>query len=63
MRRAEHVARRGSGELCTGFWWGILRERDHLEGPGLCVDNIKVDLLEVGYGDVDWIDLAQERER
>jgi len=19
----------------TGFWWGNLRERDHLEGPGL----------------------------
>jgi hypothetical protein len=29
----------------------------------MCVDNIKVDLREVGCGDVDWIDLAQERER
>jgi hypothetical protein len=19
----------------TGFWWGILRERDHLEDPGV----------------------------
>jgi hypothetical protein len=19
----------------TGFWWGILRERDHLEDPGI----------------------------
>jgi hypothetical protein len=27
------------------------------------VDNIKVGLLEVGCGDMDWIDLAQERER
>jgi hypothetical protein len=27
------------------------------------VDNIRMDLLEVGWGDVDWIGLAQDRER
>jgi hypothetical protein len=21
------------GEVCTRFWWGNLRERDHLEDP------------------------------
>ena len=26
-------------------------------------DNIKMDLQEVGYGCVDWIDLAQDRDR
>jgi hypothetical protein len=26
------------------------------------VDNIKVDLLEIGWGGVDWIGLAQERD-
>ena len=26
-------------------------------------DNIKMDLQEVGCGDVDWIELAQDRER
>ena len=28
-----------------------------------CVDNIKVDLQEVGCGYVDWIGLAQDRDR
>jgi len=23
------------GEVYTGFWWGNLRERDHLEDPGV----------------------------
>ena len=26
-------------------------------------DNIKMDLLEVGYGDMDWIDLTRDRDR
>jgi hypothetical protein len=30
MRWAGHVARMGRGEAYTGFWWGNLRERDHL---------------------------------
>jgi len=25
----------GRGEVHTGFWWGNLRERDHLEDPGV----------------------------
>jgi hypothetical protein len=27
------------------------------------VDNIKMDLRKIGFGDVDWIHLAQERDR
>jgi hypothetical protein len=26
-------------------------------------DNIKIDLQEVGYGDMEWIDLVQDRNR
>jgi len=26
-------------------------------------DNIKMDLLEVGCGSIDWIELAQERDK
>jgi hypothetical protein len=25
----------GKGEVYTGFWWGNLRERDHLGEPGV----------------------------
>jgi hypothetical protein len=27
------------------------------------VDNIKMDLREIGWGGMDWIDLAQDREQ
>ena len=26
-------------------------------------DNIKMDIQEVGYGSMDWIELAQDRDR
>jgi len=35
MRWAGHVARMERGDVHTGFWWGILREKDYLEDPGL----------------------------
>jgi len=35
MRWAGHVARMGRGEVHTGFWCGNMRERDHVEDPGL----------------------------
>jgi hypothetical protein len=61
MRWAGRVACRGMGEVCTGIWWRNLRERDHW---GIlrcrCEDNIK---MEVGCGGMDWIGLAQDRER
>jgi hypothetical protein len=27
------------------------------------VDNIKIDLREIGWDDIDWIDLAQDRDQ
>jgi len=35
MKWARHVAHMGAVEVYTGFWWGNLRERDHLEDPGI----------------------------
>jgi len=36
MREFESVAHMGKRRMHTGFWWGNLKERDHLENP--CVD-------------------------
>jgi hypothetical protein len=36
------------GEVPTGFWWGKLKEKDHMEDPGVeGEDNIKIYLQEV----------------
>jgi len=35
MGRACSMYGEGRGELYTGFWWGHLRERDHLGDPGV----------------------------
>jgi len=35
MRWVGHVAHTGRGEVYTGFRWGNLRERDHLEDLGV----------------------------
>jgi len=35
----------------AGLWWGNMREREHLEEPGVEVEeNIKLDLLEEDWG-------------
>jgi hypothetical protein len=32
---AGHEVVKEREEACTGFWWGNLSERDHLEDPGV----------------------------
>jgi len=58
MRWAGHVACVGRGEVPTGFWWGYLRERDHLEDPGLDRCVILKWIFRSGLGDMDWMDLS-----
>ena len=48
----------------TGFWWGNLRERDHLENPG--TDGmiiLKRIFRKCDVEVMDWIDLAHDRDR
>jgi CRISPR/Cas system-associated protein Cas7 (RAMP superfamily) len=64
LRWAGHVAPMGKGEVCTGFWWASLRERDRWGDPG--IDGrimLGMYLQEVGCGCGDWIGLAQDRDR
>jgi hypothetical protein len=46
-----------------GFWWGKLRERDHLEDP--CVDGriILRWIFRKWDRGMDWIDLTPDRDR
>jgi hypothetical protein len=42
---------------------GNLKGRDHSEDLSIGKeDNIKMDLREIGFGSVDWIHFAQDRD-
>jgi hypothetical protein len=64
MRWVGHVARiRGKRNACR-LMMGKPEGRRPLGRPRRrWLDNIRMDLLEVGWGDVDWIGLAQDRDR
>ena len=53
----------GRGEMYAGFWWEILRGRDYFGDPG--VDWMIILRWSSGSGmdDMDWLDLAQYRDR
>jgi hypothetical protein len=60
MRWAGHVERMGEDRGCRGSWWGNRREGDHWGRPmRRWVDNIRMDLQEIGCGYMDCIGLAQ----
>jgi hypothetical protein len=48
----------GTGEVHTGFWWGDLRERDHLKELGVDGRIILKLILKKLDGEAEWIDLA-----
>jgi hypothetical protein len=64
MRWVGNVGRMGERrEAYTGFWWGNLRERDHLEDPGVDGRIILRRIFKKWKGGMDWTDLAQDRDR
>jgi hypothetical protein len=58
-----HVASIERGEVHKGFRWENLRKVDYLEGPGIDWRIILKWILEKWDGDMDWMDLAQDRDR
>ena len=63
LRRAEHVARMGRGEVYTEVWSGNLGEIVHLKELGVDGRIILKWILKSGMGLVDSIDLGQNRDR
>jgi hypothetical protein len=64
MRWAGNVARIGEKRNAYRLLVGTPEGKKPLGRPrSSWVDNIRMDLGEIGWGDVDWIGLAQDRNR
>jgi hypothetical protein len=61
MRWAGHVARMGEGRNVYRVLVGKPEGKKHLQVQG--VDEIKMDLREIGCGGVEWSHLAQDGDR
>jgi hypothetical protein len=64
MRWAGHVACMGDGRVAYGLLMGRPEGRRPLGRPRRrWEDNAKMDVQEVGWEVMDWIDMAQDRDR
>jgi hypothetical protein len=64
IRWVGHVARMGEKRKAYRLLVGKPEGRRPLGRPRRrWLDNIRMDLVEEGWGDVDWIGLAQDRDR
>jgi hypothetical protein len=64
MRWAGHLARWGEKRNAYRLLVGKPEGTIPLGRPRRrCVDNIKMNLLEIGWSGVDWIGLAQDRDK
>jgi hypothetical protein len=62
LRWAEQACK-GERRGAHRVWWENLRERDHFGRQPKREDNIKMDIKNVGFGDMDWMNLAHVRDR
>ena len=54
----------GRGDVYTEFWWGKSEGKRPLGRPRRRrEDTMKMDLQELGCGDMEYFDLAQDRDR
>jgi hypothetical protein len=51
------------GDALTGFWWGNLKEEDHLEHPSVDRKIILKLIFEKWDGAMDWMDITVSRDR
>jgi hypothetical protein len=63
MRLAGHVACMGEVSGAYNILVGRPEGKRPLGRPRRRWEDIKMDLREIGFGDVDWIHLAQDRDR
>jgi hypothetical protein len=64
MRWARNVARMGVKRNAYRLLVGKPKGKRPLERPRRrWIDNIKMGLLEIGWSDVNWIGLAQDRDK
>jgi hypothetical protein len=64
MRWAGHIARMGEKRSPYRISVGKLEGKRPLGSPRRrWEDNIRMDLREIGWGGMDWIDLAQDRDQ
>jgi hypothetical protein len=64
MRWAGNVARMGKKRNAFKIWVGKPEGKRPLGRPRYrLVDNIKMDLTEIAWDSMDWIDLAQDRDQ
>jgi hypothetical protein len=54
------MGRRG---MYIGYWWETQKERPLGRPRRRWVDNIKMDLRNIGWDGMDWIDLTQDRDQ
>jgi hypothetical protein len=53
----------GGKEKCVQVIGGKARGKKTTRPRRRWVDNIKIELSEIGWGEVDWIGLAQDRDK